>query len=78
MKNKRHGKKMYEPPRIMEVLGVASWLLAGSAPRGIPTPGEDQGPDGGGMAKSNSWDIWNTDDLDDNKTSKHSNPWGED
>ena len=64
MKNKRHGKKMYEPPRIMEVLGVAS--------------GEDQGPDGCGMAKSNSWDIWDTDDLDDNKTSKHSNPWGED
>lgn len=75
MKNKRQGKKMYESPRIMEVLGVSSWLLAGSG--GITTPGEDQGEDGGGLAKSNFWDAWDTEDLGGNETSKSSNPWGE-
>ena len=77
MKNKRHMKKMYEPPRIMEVLGVSSWLLAGST-RGITTPGEGQGEEGGGMAKPNFWDSWDTEDLGGDETSKGSNSWDED
>lgn len=77
MKNKRHIKKAYVTPCITVMLRVSPWLLAGVS--GIPTPGDeggDQNEDGGSLAKPNFWDIWDTDDFDDNETSKSSNPWG--
>lgn len=77
MKDIRHSsKKAYEPPRIMEVLGVSPWILSVSP--GNPTPGDDggdQGDNGGSFAKPNFWDTWDTDDFDDNETSKDASPW---
>lgn len=73
-KDNKH-KKIYVPPRVIGIFKASPQVLAGSP--GITTPGEDQGEDGGGMAKPNPtpWASWEDDDLDGNKKPKASKAW---
>jgi len=75
MKNNKHIKKAYEAPRVMVVVGASSEILAGS---GVATPGEEQGPEGGGLAKpSFRGGLWNTELWGNDETLKNPNLWEE-
>ncbi len=67
-------KKIYEPPRVIGVFKTSPVVLSGVSGNG--TPGEDQGGNGGSLAKPHtSWEAWDDDDFDDNEKPKTSKAW---